>query len=89
MPEGYEAAAESIERYKTSFVWQNENGNFIEFRQSTLGTTITIDYEETELISYDTDDIQFLLKEKYGKKTYIWNTNFFCILRMIFQQRTV
>ena len=75
VPEGYVLNSESIEKEKVFFVWQNKNDCSIELRQNILDAKLTMDTEETELVSFNTGDLQILFKEKHGKKTYFWNTN--------------
>ena len=75
VPEGYELDSQSFEKESSVFVWTNQDGNFIKFKQFTLGTMLTLDHEETNLVSFNIDNFSILFKEKHGKKTYIWNTN--------------
>jgi hypothetical protein len=75
VPEGYELHLESLEKKASSFVWKNIDGDSVEFDQLLLGIRITVDNEVNEFVHFDVDGTEILFKEKYGKKTYFWNTN--------------
>ena len=75
VPEGYELDSQSFEKESTAIVWQNKDGNSIELRQYTLDMMLTLDNEEEDLDSFNIDNFSILFKEKYGMKTYFWNTN--------------
>jgi hypothetical protein len=75
VPEGYELDSQSFEKESTVIVWQNKDGNSIELRQYTLDMMLTLDNEEEDLDSFNIDNFSILFKEKYGMKTYFWNTN--------------
>ncbi|MBQ2989340.1 MAG: DUF4367 domain-containing protein [Clostridia bacterium] len=75
VPEGYELDSQSFEKESTVIVWQNKDGNSIELRQYTLDMMLTLDNEEADLDSFNIDNFSILFKEKYGMKTYFWNTN--------------
>ena len=56
-------------------IWQNKDVNSIELHQDVLTAVITFDKEDVDIVSYNIEDIPILFKEKYGQKTYFWNTN--------------
>jgi hypothetical protein len=47
----------------------------MKLHQDVLTAVITLDKEDADIVSYNIEDIQILFKEKYGQKTYFWNTN--------------
>ena len=75
LPEGYELDSQSIEREATVSIWQKKDGNSIKLNQDILTAVSTLDKEDRDIVSYNIEDIQILFKEKYGQKTYFWNTN--------------
>ena len=56
-------------------IWENESGDSIILTQDTLNTKLTIDTEKTDFTSMNINNLQILFKDKYGKKTYFWNTD--------------
>lgn len=75
VPEGYELSTSSITKYKADFVWQNQNGEYINFTQSILlgASTMDIEYSNYEIIYIN--DMKVAYSEKHGTTIYLWNTN--------------
>ena len=75
VPEGYELNSQSVEKESSFFVWHNRDGDSIKLVQNILNIKLTIDTEESDVISTNVNDFQIFFKDKYGKKTYFWNTD--------------
>jgi hypothetical protein len=75
VPEGYEQNLHCVEKDRVILVWKNKENCSIELRQNVLDSKFAVDTEGTDVFSFNIDDCRILFKEKYGQKTYFWNTN--------------
>ena len=73
VPEGYELAETSITEHKVNFVWENQDGEYIEFVQYILKNTSTIDTENSDYIVIDLNGTKVLCCKKQEIKLYFWN----------------
>lgn len=73
VPEGYTLSKKDFAEYKVQFIWQNQNGEYINFTQYILKNTSTIDIEDSDSTIIYVNEMKVIYSEKLETKTYFWN----------------